>query len=173
MRCTVIASGPADLKGAQGMVAGFSDRIQVNFTGRARRVMVRAKEEARMLGHTWVGTEHLLLGLIGEEGGAAEVLKSLSISLEAARQQVEDIIGWGHEVPSGPAWFTPRAQRILHLAQQEALAFQDCTSTEHILVGLTYEADGVAAQVLVTLGADLNRIRQLARGRTGASPVEG
>jgi len=104
------------------MVAGFSDRIQVNFTGRARRVMVRAKEEARMLGHTWVGTEHLLLGLIGEEGGAAEVLKSLSISLEAARQQVEDIIGWGHEVPSGPAWFTPRAQRILHLAQQEALA---------------------------------------------------
>ena len=123
-----------------------------------------------MLDHNWVGTEHLLLGLIGEGGVAAELLESLGISLDAARQQVGEIIGWDPQAPSGPAWFTPRANRVLRLAQEEALAFQDCTGTGQILIGLTYEVDGAAAQVLVKLGANLDRVRQLARGRAGADP---
>lgn len=150
-------------------MAEFTDRMLVNFTDRARQAMMRAKEEARMLDHTWVGTEHLLAGLISEKGAAAEVLESLSISPGAVQQQIEEIIGWGQEAPSGPIWFTPRAEKVLRLAQQEALAYQDYTGTGHILVGLTYEGDGVAAQVLVNLGANLNRVRQLARGHAGDS----
>jgi ATP-dependent Clp protease ATP-binding subunit ClpC len=151
------------------MSVNFTDRILVNFTEQARLVIVRAKEEARMLDHNWVGTEHLLLGLIGETGVAAEVLESLGISLEAVREQIEEIFGWGQEVPLGPIWFTLRANNVLRLAQEEAaLAVQDCTGTGQILLGLTYESDGVAAQVLVKLGADLNRVRQLVRGRTSA-----
>jgi ATP-dependent Clp protease ATP-binding subunit ClpC len=146
-----------------------TDRMLVNFTDQARLVMMRAKEEARMLDHNWVGTEHLLLGLIGERGVAAEVLESLSIRMEAVREQIEEIFGWGQEVPFGPMWFTLRANNVLRLAQEEAaLAVQDYTGTGHILLGLTYEGDGVAAQVLVKLGADLNRVRKLVRGRTGA-----
>jgi len=132
------------------------------FTDRARRVVVLAQEEARMLNHNYIGTEHILLGLIHEgEGVAAKALESLGISLEAVRQQVEEIIGQGQQAPSGHIPFTPRAKKVLELSQREALQLgHDYIGTEHILLGLVREGDGVAAQVLVHLGADLNRVRQ-------------
>ena len=132
------------------------------FTDRARRVMVLAQEEARMLNHDYIGTEHLLLGLLGEaEGVAAKALESLGISLAAVRHQVEEIIGHGQHAPSGHIPFTPRAKKVLDLAQREARALgHDYVGTEHILLGLIREGDGVAAQVLVNMGADLNRVRQ-------------
>ena len=132
------------------------------FTDRARRVVVLAQEEARMLNHNYIGTEHLLLGLIGEgEGVAAKALESLGISLAAVRQQVEEIIGQGQQAPSGHIPFTPRAKKVLELADREARALgHDYVGTEHILLGLIREGDGVAAQVLVKLGADPNRVRQ-------------
>ena len=132
------------------------------FTERARRVVVLAQEEARMLNHDYIGTEHILLGLIREgEGVAAKALESLGISLEAVRQQVEEIIGRGQQAPSGHIPFTPRAKRVLELSLREALQLgHDYIGTEHILLGLIREGDGVAAQVLVKLGADLNRVRQ-------------
>ncbi len=132
------------------------------FTDRARRVVVLAQEEARMLDHNYIGTEHLLLGLIHEgEGVAAKALESLGISLEAVRQQVEEIIGRGQQAPSGHIPFTPRAKKVLELSLREAMQLgHDYIGTEHILLGLIREGDGVAAQVLVKLGADLNRVRQ-------------
>ena len=115
-----------------------------------------------MLNHDYIGTEHILLGLIHEgEGVAAKVLESLGISLAAVRQQVEEIIGPGQQAPSGHIPFTPRAKEVLELAQREARALgHDYMGTEHILLGLIREGGGVAAQVLVKLGADLNRVRQ-------------
>ena len=132
------------------------------FTDRARRVVVLAQEEARMLNHNYIGTEHILLGLIHEgEGVAAKALESLGISLEAVRQQVEEIIGQGQQAPSGHIPFTPRAKKVLELSLREALQLgHNYIGTEHILLGLIREGDGVAAQVLVKLGADLNRARQ-------------
>jgi ATP-dependent Clp protease ATP-binding subunit ClpC len=132
------------------------------FTDRARRVVVLAQEEARMLNHNYIGTEHILLGLIHEgEGVAAKALESLGISLEAVRQQVEEIIGQGQQAPSGHIPFTPRAKKVLELSLREALQLgHDYIGTEHILLGLIREGEGVAAQVLVRLGADLNRVRQ-------------
>jgi ATP-dependent Clp protease ATP-binding subunit ClpC len=132
------------------------------FTDRARRVMVLAQEEARMLSHSHIGTEHLLLGLIHEgEGVAAQALESLGISLQAVRQQVEEVIGQGQHAPADPIPFTPRAKKVLELSRREALAMgHNYVGTEHILLGLLREGDGVAAQVLVRLGADLNRVRQ-------------
>jgi ATP-dependent Clp protease ATP-binding subunit ClpC len=132
------------------------------FTDRARRVVVLAQEEARMLNHNYIGTEHILLGLIHEgEGVAAKALESLGISLEAVRQQVEEIIGQGQQAPSGHIPFTPRAKKVLELSLREALQLgHNYIGTEHILLGLIREGDGVAAQVLVKLGADLNRVRQ-------------
>ena len=132
------------------------------FNDRARRVVVLAEEEARMLDHNCIGTEHILLGLIHEgEGVAAKALESLGISLEAVRQQVEEIIGRGQQVPSGHIPFTPRAKKVLELSLREALQLgHNYIGTEHILLGLIREGDGVAAQVLVRLGADLNRVRQ-------------
>ncbi len=134
------------------------------FTDRARRVVVLAQEEARMLGHNYIGTEHILLGLSREgEGVAAKVLESLGISPAIARQQVEEIIGQGQEVPSPSEGipFTPRAKKVLELSLREALQLGDnYIGTEHILLGLMGERDGVAAQVLVRRGADLNRVRQ-------------
>ena len=132
------------------------------FTDRARRVVVLAQEEARMLDHNYVGTEHILLGLIHEgEGVAAIALESLGISLEAVRQQVEEIIGRGKQAPSGHIPFTPRAKKVLELSLREALQLgHNYIGTEHILLGLIREGEGVAAQVLVRLGADLNRVRQ-------------
>ena len=132
------------------------------YTDRARRVVVLAQEEARMLNHNYIGTEHILLGLIHEgEGVAAKALESLGISLDAVRQQVEEIIGQGQQAPSGHIPFTPRAKKVLDLSRREASQFgHNYIGTEHILLGLIREGDGVAAQVLVKLGADLNRVRQ-------------
>ena len=132
------------------------------FTDRARRVVVLAQEEARMLNHNYIGTEHILLGLIHEgEGVAAKALESLGISLDAVRQQVEEIIGQGQQAPSGHIPFTPRAKKVLELSLREALQLgHNYIGTEHILLGLIREGEGVAAQVLVKLGADLNRVRQ-------------
>ena len=132
------------------------------FTDRARRVVVLAQEEARLLNHNYIGTEHILLGLIHEgEGVAAKALESLAISLEAVRQQVEEIIGQGGSSPSGHIPFTPRAKKVLELSLREALQLgHNYIGTEHILLGLIREGEGVAAQVLVKLGADLSRVRQ-------------
>src|SRR6058998_97378 len=143
------------------------------FTDRARRVVVLAQEEARMLNHNYIGTEHILLGLIHEgEGVAAKALESLNISLEAVRQQVEEIIGPGQAAPTGHIPFTPRAKKVLELSLREALQLgHNYIGTEHILLGLIREGEGVAAQVLQKLGADLNRVRQtviqLLSGYTG------
>src|SRR5687767_12659133 len=143
------------------------------FTDRARRVVVLAQEEARMLNHNYIGTEHILLGLIHEgEGVAAKALESLNISLEAVRQQVEEIIGQGQAAPTGHIPFTPRAKKVLELSLREALQLgHNYIGTEHILLGLIREGEGVAAQVLQKLGADLNRVRstviQLLSGYTG------
>ncbi len=132
------------------------------FTDRARRVVVLAQEEARLLNHNYIGTEHILLGLIHEgEGVAAKALESLGISLEAVRSQVEEIIGHGGTAPSGHIPFTPRAKKVLELSLREALQLgHNYIGTEHILLGLIREGEGVAAQVLVKLGADLSRVRQ-------------
>jgi ATP-dependent Clp protease ATP-binding subunit ClpC len=132
------------------------------FTDRARRVVVLAQEEARLLSHSYIGTEHILLGLIHEgEGVAAKALESLGISLEAVRNQVEEIIGQGGSSPSGHIPFTPRAKKVLELSLREALQLgHNYIGTEHILLGLIREGEGVAAQVLVKLGADLSRVRQ-------------
>jgi ATP-dependent Clp protease ATP-binding subunit ClpC len=148
------------------------------FTDRARRVVVLAQEEARMLNHNYIGTEHILLGLIHEgEGVAAKALESLGIALEGVRQQVEEIIGQGQQAPSGHIPFTPRAKKVLELSLREALQLgHNYIGTEHILLGLIREGEGVAAQVLVKLGADLNRVRQqvlqLLSGYQGKEPQE-
>src|SRR4051812_13196961 len=147
------------------------------FTDRARRVVVLAQEEARMLNHNYIGTEHILLGLIHEgEGVAAKALESLGISLEGVRQQVEEIIGQGQQAPSGHIPFTPRAKKVLELSLREALQLgHNYIGTEHILLGLIREGEGVGAQVLVKLGADLNRVRQqviqLLSGYQGKEPA--
>src|SRR5919198_1487535 len=132
------------------------------FTDRARRVVVLAQEEARMLNHNYIGTEHILLGLIHEgEGVAAKALESLGISLDAVRGQVEEIIGQGQAAPTGHIPFTPRAKKVLELSLREALQLgHNYIGTEHILLGLIREGEGVAAQVLVKLGAELTRVRQ-------------
>jgi hypothetical protein len=132
------------------------------FTDRARRVVVLAQEEARHLNHNYIGTEHILLGLIHErEGVAAKALESLGISLEAVRGEVVKIVGRGAEAPSGHIPFTPRAKKVLELSLREALALgHNYIGTEHILLGLIREGEGVAAQVLVKLGASFDRVRQ-------------
>jgi Clp amino terminal domain, pathogenicity island component len=152
------------------------------FTNRARRVVVLAQEEARLLNHNYIGTEHLLLGLIHEgEGVAARALESLDVSLEAVRGEVERIIGQGEQPPAGHIPFTPRAKKVLELSLREARQLHHSyVGTEHILLGLIREGEGVAAQVLVKLGADLPRVRQqviqllsgYAGGQEGAEAVE-
>jgi ATP-dependent Clp protease ATP-binding subunit ClpC len=131
------------------------------FTDRARRVVVLAQEEARMLSHNYIGTEHILLGLAREgEGVAARALESLGIGLAAVRRQVEEIIGRGQHLPSGHIPFTPRAKKVLELSLSEARRLgHNYISTEHMLLGLIREGEGVGAQVLVRLGADLNQLR--------------
>jgi len=153
------------------------DHMFERFTDRARRVVVLAQEEARLLNHSYIGTEHILLGLIHEgEGVAAKALESLGISLEAVRNQVEEMIGQGGSSPSGHIPFTPRAKKVLELSLREALQLgHNYIGTEHILLGLIREGEGVAAQVLVKLGADLSRVRQqviqLLSGYQGSSGV--
>jgi Clp amino terminal domain, pathogenicity island component len=120
------------------------------FTQPSRRVVVLAQEEARMLDHNYIGTEHILLGLIHEaEGVAARAVLSLGLTLEMVRDQVTDMIGRGQQTPAGHIPFTPRAKKVLELSLREALALKsDYIDTEHILLGLIREADGVGAQIL-------------------------
>jgi ATP-dependent Clp protease ATP-binding subunit ClpA len=149
------------------------------FTDRARRVVVLAQQEARMLSHDYIGTEHILLGLIHEgDGVAVKALQTLGISLEAVRQQVQEIIGRGQQAPSRHIPFTPRAKKVMELSLREAQQLgHNYIGTEHILLGLIREGEGVAAQVLVRLGADLNRVRQqviqLLHGYQGKEPISG
>ncbi|WP_052808616.1 Clp protease N-terminal domain-containing protein [Streptomyces cyaneogriseus] len=146
------------------------------FNAGARRTLVLAQEEARLLNHHHIGTEHILLGLIHEgESVATTALESLGISLEALRQQVEESIGRGQQAPSGPIPFTPRAKKVLELALREALQLgHSYIGTEHILLGLIREGESVTAQVLVKLGADLNRVRrQVMELLAGRAPSTG
>ena len=152
------------------------------FTDRARRVLVLAQEEARLLNHSFIGTEHILLGLIHEgEGVGAKALESLGISLEAVRAKVAETIGPAGSGPKGSPPFTPRAKKVLELALREALQLgHNYIGTEHMLLGLVREGEGVAAQVLVSLGADLTRVRQQViqllsgyQGREGATTAPG
>ena len=143
------------------------------FTDKARRVVVLAQEEAKLLNHNYIGTEHILLGLIHEgEGVAAKALESLDISLDQVREQVQEMIGQGQQAPTGHIPFTPRAKKVLELSLREALQLgHSYIGTEHLLLGLIREGEGVAAQVLTKLGADTNRVRQqviqLLSGNTG------
>jgi len=149
------------------------------FTDRARRSVVFAQEEARLLNHNYIGTEHILLGLLREDDGvAAKALTSLGVSLTAVRGDVGEIVGRGSEVPGGHIPFTPRAKKFLELSLREALQLgHNYIGTEHILLGLIREGEGVAAQVLQKLGADLNRVRQtvvqLLSGYRAAAEVTG
>src|ERR671923_2391275 len=132
------------------------------FDEQARRVVVLAQEEARMLNHNYIGTEHILLGLLHEKQSVAgRALESLGIGLDAVRQQIEEIIGRGEQAPSGHVPFTKRAKKTLELSLRESLQLgHTYIGTEHILLGLLREGEGVAAQVLVKLGAELSRVRQ-------------
>ena len=148
------------------------------FTDRARRVVVLAQEEARRLDHNYMGTEHILLGLIDEgEGVSLKALEALDVSLRALREQLEEIVGRGASTPSGHIPFTPRAKKVLELSLREALELgHNYIGTEHILLGLLREGDGVAAELLVKLGADLAGVRrQVVRILAGplAGPGEG
>jgi len=139
------------------------------FTDRARRVVVLAQEEARLLQHNYIGTEHILLGLIHEsEGVAARVLGEMGVSLDAVREKITGIVGQGEGAPTGHIPFTPRSKKVLELALREALALKhNYIGTEHILLGLLQEGEGLAAQVLVELGADLSVARQNVIGILG------
>jgi ATP-dependent Clp protease ATP-binding subunit ClpC len=132
------------------------------FTDRARRVLVLAQEEARRLNHSFIGTEHILLGLISEgDGVAAQALDQLDVSLQKVREKVEETVGVSLTTPTGSASFTPRAKKVLELALREALQLgHNYIGTEHLLLGLLREGEGVAAQVLVSLGVDLRSVRE-------------
>ena len=132
------------------------------FTDRARRVVVLAQEESQRLSHNYIGSEHLLLGLLAErEGVAARALESLNVTLTAAREQVEEIIGPGQQTPRGHIPFTPRAKKVLELALREALTMgSEVIDTEHLLLGLLDEGDGVGAQILQRLGATAQAVRE-------------
>ena len=156
MRVSKITALPAE------RVRAYSGLVFERFTDRARRVVVYAQEEARMLNHDYIGTEHILLGLIHEgEGVSALAFERLGISQSAARKRIEEIIGLGQQAPKGHIPFTPRAKKVLELALREALQLgHTYIGTEHILLGLIREGQGVAAQVLQQLGADFNRVRE-------------
>jgi len=142
------------------------------FTDRARRVIVLAQQEARLLSHNYIGTEHLLLGLLADGGGtAAQALESLGVTLDAAREQVREMVGEGQRQQQGHIPFTPRAKRVLELSLREALNLgDDHIGTEHLLLGLLAEADGVGAQVVARLGASRRAVRDKVIELTGAVP---
>jgi ATP-dependent Clp protease ATP-binding subunit ClpA len=155
---------PKSVFGRRHEISEAYPAVQVfeRFTDRARRVVVLAQEEARMLNHNYIGTEHILLGLVRERDGvAAKALDGLNIRLDAVRREVEEVIGQGQAAPTGHIPFTPRAKKVLELSLREALQLgHNYIGTEHILLGLIREGEGVAAQVLQKLGADLDRVRQ-------------
>jgi ATP-dependent Clp protease ATP-binding subunit ClpC len=134
------------------------------FTDQSRRVIVLAQEEARLLKHDYIGTEHLLLGLLAdEEGDAAHILESLNITLEAARHEVREILGEGRGASKGHIPFTPRAKKVLEYALREALTLRSqFIESVHLLLGLVSEAQGVGAQVIERLGAPLSAVREQA-----------
>ena len=142
------------------------------FTDRARRVVVLAQEESQRLSHNYIGSEHLLLGLLAEqEGVAARALQSLNVTLTAAREQVEEIIGPGQQTPHGHIPFTPRAKKILELSLREALTLgSQVINTEHLLLGLIDEGDGVGAQILQRLGATPQAVREAVARLIAAEP---
>lgn len=142
------------------------------FTDRARRVVVLAQEESQRLSHNYIGSEHLLLGLLAErEGVAARALESLNVTLTAAREQVEEIIGPGQQTPRGHIPFTPRAKKILELSLREALTTgSEVIDTEHLLLGLIDEGDGVGAQILQRLGATAQAVREAVARLISAEP---
>ena len=143
------------------------------FTDRARRVVVLAQEESQRLSHNYIGTEHLLLGLLAEqEGVAARALESLNVTLEAAREQVLVIIGPGQQHPSGHIPFTPRAKKILELSLREALTTgSEVIDTRHLLLGLIDEGDGVGAQILQRLGATTQAVREAVTTLADSEPA--
>jgi ATP-dependent Clp protease ATP-binding subunit ClpC len=145
------------------------------FTERARRVVVLAQEESRLLSHNYIGTEHLLLGLLAErEGVAARALESLNVTLDAAREQVEEIIGPGQQQPHGHIPFTPRAKKILELSLREALTMgSEVIDTQHLLLGLVDEGDGVGAQILRRVGANAQTVREAVTRLVNAEPQSG
>ena len=149
------------------------------FTERARQVVVHAQDEARCLRHNYIGTEHILLGLIREEEGlAARVLGSLGVTLDGVREQVGQIVGQGDEVTTGQMPFTPRAKKVLELSLREALSLGHSNiGTEHVLLGLVRENEGVAARILLDFGADAETIRneviRRLSGRGGPAPERG
>jgi ATP-dependent Clp protease ATP-binding subunit ClpC len=136
------------------------------FTERARQSVVFAQDEARRLRHNYLGTEHLLLGLLREEEGmAARILVSMGITVEEVRAQVARVIGEGEEVTPGQIPFTPRAKKVLELALQESIGLRhNYIGTEHILLGIGREGEGVAARVLVEFGADAEKVRDALLG---------
>jgi ATP-dependent Clp protease ATP-binding subunit ClpC len=144
------------------------------FTDRARRVVVLAQEEARLLGHGYIGTEHILLGLLGEdEGVGAQALVQSGVSLAAARDKVVAVIGEGPGTPPSHIPFTPRAKKVLELALREAIALgHNYIGTEHQLLGLVREEDGVAAQVLISLGVTLDGLRSRILDLLSATPAQ-
>jgi ATP-dependent Clp protease ATP-binding subunit ClpA len=144
------------------------------FTDQARRVVVQAQEEARALGHSYIGTEHILLGLLSEpEGLAAQALSSLEIGLNAAREQVVEIVGQGSGQQGGHIPFTPRTKKVLELSLREAQRLgDDHIGTEHILLGLVREGDDVGAQILVRLGAGLDRVQEQVLATVRTAPAE-
>ncbi len=145
------------------------------FAERARQVVVLAQDEARALKHNYIGTEHLLLGLLREEEGlAARVLWSLDITVDEVRAQVARIVGQGDEVTAGQIPFTPRAKKVLELSLREAVSLgHNYIGTEHILLGLARENEGVAARILLDFGADAEKIRGAVRRQLGGAAVFG
>lgn len=143
------------------------------FTDRARRVVVQAQEEARLLNHSYIGTEHILLGLLREdEGVGVDALRVLGVEFGPARSMVEEIIGRGAKSPSGHIPFTPRAKKVLELSLRESLQLgHDYIGAEHILLGLIGEAEGVACQVLMGMGVTLESIRSKVYEITSTDPA--
>ncbi len=154
----------------------YPGHVFERFTDRARRVVVFAQEEARSLRHNYIGTEHILLGLLREEEGVGpRALESVDIHLDAVRTRVAEIVGEGQVAPAAHIPFTPRAKKVLELSLREALQLgHNYIGTEHILLGLIREGEGVAAQVLGLLGADLENVRgavmELLEGPVGTDP---
>src|SRR5580700_5925066 len=144
------------------------------FTNHGRHTVVLAQEEARRLQHNYIGTEHVLLGLLGESGGvAARILESFGMSVEGTRQEVKTIVGTGSGAISGHIPFTPRAKKILELALREALQLHhNYIGTEHILLGVIREGDGVGAQILKRHSADLMPIRMAVIDLLASVPTE-
>jgi ATP-dependent Clp protease ATP-binding subunit ClpA len=142
------------------------------FTDRARRVIVQAQQEARLLNHNYIGTEHLLLGLLADDGGiAADALESLGVTLDAARAQVREMIGEGKQPQQGHIPFTPRAKKVLELSLRQALNLgDDHIGTEHVLLGLLAESDGVGAQIVERLGATPRAVRAKVIELSGTQP---